>query len=326
MSTSGRYSSVTSASTICSAGNRACRGLPPAARLPVRALLRPQATARAVPGAGGGCREGFGSSVRPGPPHTSPTVVLTGSTQKCGVGSSAERITKGNSGGDITPTYSLSCMVVPEEDGTGAGVQSDTDTGDCEVEQEQGWHVHRSSGGREGIGSSVKPGPPHTSPTVVLTGFTWKCGVGPSSSGNYKGNKVANSSPTDTLPCMMDVEEEGPGTGNCGAEKEHPWLLHRLPEKERRWWRSRRGPAPWTGCPLAECPSIGLSCYWVWPVATDCGQAMAPAEIDHMNGRMSATRPAGRARGSGCRLCSRWPLLRPHDYVFGQARSSRPVT
>lgn len=234
LSTSGRYSSVTSASTICSAGNRACRGLPPAARLPVRALLRPQAAARAVPGAGGGCREGFGSSVRPGPPHTSPT--------------------------------------------------------------------------------------------VVLTGFTWKCGVGPSSSGNYKGNKVANSSPTDTLPCMMDVEEEGPGTGNCGAEKEHPWLLHRLPEKERRWWRSRRGPAPWTGCPLAECPSIGLSCYWVWPVATDCGQAMAPAEIDHMNGRMSATRPAGRARGSGCRLCSRWPLLRPHDYVFGQARSSRPVT
>ena len=77
---------------------------------------------------------------------------------------------------------------------------------------------------------------------------------------------------------------------------------------------------------MAECPSIGLSCYWVWPVATDCGQAMAPAEIDHMNGRMSATRPAGRARGSGCRLCSRWPLLRPHDYVFGQARSSRPVT
>ena len=45
--------------------------------------------------------------------------------------------------------------------------------------------------------------------------------------------------------------------------------------RRRRWWRSRRNPAPWTGCPLAECHSSGLSCYWLWPVATDCGQAMA---------------------------------------------------
>ena len=88
--------------------------------------------------------------------------------------------------------------------------------------------------GQGGYWLQCEARPPHTSPTVVLTGFTWKCGVGPSSSGNYKGNKVVKSSPTDTLPCMTALEEEGPGRGNCGVEKELPWLLHRLPEQVMR--------------------------------------------------------------------------------------------
>ena len=108
------------------------------------------------------------------------------------------------------------------------------------MEQEQYWLIHGLPGSREGVGSIVKPGPPHTSPTVVLTGFTWKCGVGSSAERINKGDKGVNISPTNT--CIMVPEEDAPGTGAqaeagagiCGVQQEHPWLLHRRPRKFMR--------------------------------------------------------------------------------------------
>ena len=162
-----------------------------------------------LPGLPGCCEnkvEVDGPSVRPGPPHTSPTVVLTGSTWECGQGSIPEGQYSGSPAVLLTYSNTLTCMSPAEQAGSGAGQNVKAGTGAWGVQQE----LPESSENEELEleGPSVRPGPPHTSPTVVLTGSTRECGVGSSPKFSLTGELELHLTSIDKLPCMIVAEEE----------------------------------------------------------------------------------------------------------------------
>ena len=103
---------------------------------------------------------------RRGPPHTSPTVVWTGSTWKCGVGSTADIYETGDSKVNITSTNMLPCMVgaVAVEAGSVVSLMEEQCVRGAAVENEEaaggpaGGPAGGSAGGRRGVQQGPRGG------------------------------------------------------------------------------------------------------------------------------------------------------------------------